>query len=118
MVSHESEREILTLNGSGLEGVQKQILAGPRDGYRGFLREFTLSPAGHTPFHSHSWTHLIYVLGGSGRLSSEGREHALRQGSVVFIAGGKEHGIANTGRAPLRFLCLVPEEGDEYLPGP
>ncbi|HDR06819.1 MAG TPA: cupin domain-containing protein, partial [Candidatus Coatesbacteria bacterium] len=47
-------------------------------------------------------------LEGSGVVEEGEAERPLGPGSVVFVPGGEEHGFRNTGRGPLRFLCLVP----------
>ncbi len=116
MVIHETERKTRAVYGEGLRSVQKQILVGPRDGFTGYLREFTLEPGGHTPYHQHDWHHVVYVLEGEGTLRTEEGERPLAKGSVVYAAPGSLHGFANPGRGVLRFLCLVPEKGDAYSP--
>ena len=114
MVVHESERKSHPVYGEGVHRVHKQILVGPRDGFSGYLREFTLAAGGKTPYHRHDWSHVVYILEGKGSLSYEGVEQALRQGSLAYTEPNKMHGFANTGEGPLRFLCLVPERGDRY----
>jgi quercetin dioxygenase-like cupin family protein len=114
MVAHESERKSRPVYGEGVVRVGKQILVGPRDGFAGYLREFTLEADGQTPYHQHDWHHVVYILAGLGSLRYEGAEHSLRPGSVVYTAPNKMHGFRNSGSDPLRFLCLVPERGDAY----
>jgi quercetin dioxygenase-like cupin family protein len=114
MVRHESEQRPYPVYGEGARRVLKQVLAGPRDGYTGYLREFTLEPAANTPYHHHDWDHLVYILEGSGRLKIDGQEHALKAGSVVHVEAGRTHGFFNQEGERLRFLCLVPENGDSY----
>jgi mannose-6-phosphate isomerase-like protein (cupin superfamily) len=41
-------------------------------------------------------------------------EQAIKAGSVAYIEGGKSHNFVNTGSVPLKFICLVPQEGDSY----
>ncbi len=114
MVIHESERELTKLSGEGIQDVSKRILAGLKDGYRGFLREFIVSPGGHTPYHNHDWYHLVYMLEGEGILKLENRNYDLRKGAVIFIESNRPHGFTNTGTSDMSFLCLVPENGDSY----
>jgi quercetin dioxygenase-like cupin family protein len=116
MLIHESQAKPRPVYGEGLNGVQKQILVGPRDGFAGYLREFTLEAGGHTPYHQHDWHHVVYVLEGQGSLRTEEGERPLSKGSVVYAPPGSLHGFANTGAGALRFLCLVPEKGDAYSP--
>ena len=114
MVRHESEIRSRPVYGDGKQRVYKQILVGPQDGYQGFLREFTLDPGASSPYHQHDWHHVVYILEGNGLVKIEGEEQPLRRGTVVHAEAGKIHGFFNTGSTPLRFLCLVPEKGDEY----
>jgi quercetin dioxygenase-like cupin family protein len=117
MVIHESERKTRAVYGEGLQNVHKQILIGPRDGFSGYLREFSLEPGGHTPYHRHDWHHAVYVLEGEGSVRYEDVDQPIRRGSVVYTEPDRLHGFSNTGAGPLRFLCLVPEKGDVYSSG-
>ncbi|MGO8692811.1 MAG: cupin domain-containing protein [Rectinemataceae bacterium] len=114
MVRHESEIKPVEMSGEDICGALKQILIGPKDGYEGYLRVFTLSPGGHTPYHHHAWWHANYILEGEGRVVIDGAEHAIKAGSVAYIDGGKQHRFENTGKGNLKFICLVPPEGDKY----
>ena len=114
MVTHESQRKSRPVYGEGTKSVSKQILVGPRDGFSGYLREFTLAPGGHTPYHQHDWHHVVYILEGSGTARYEEQDHPIRQGSVVYTEPNKLHSFSNTGGSPMRFLCLVPEKADAY----
>lgn len=116
MVGHESGKKPYPVYGEGDKAVLKTILVGPRDGFPGYLREFTLGPGANTPYHQHDWYHVVYILEGSGAVKIEGSDHPLRQGSVVHAPAGKIHGFFNTGKTTMRFLCLVPETGDKYSP--
>ena len=111
---HDSEVRRYDLSGDGIQDVAKQVLAGPRDGFSGFLRKFTVSPGGHTPYHTHDWYHLVYVVKGEGSVRFEGVDRPIREGSVVHVEAGKVHGFTCTGPADMQFLCLVPESGDTY----
>ena len=114
MIAHDTEVKSRPVYGEGIQDVQKQILAGPRNGLSGFLREFTLAAGGHTPYHQHDWYHVVYVLEGTGTVRSSDEEHRVRPGSVLFVEPGEAHGFSNTGATQMRFLCLVPETGDDY----
>jgi quercetin dioxygenase-like cupin family protein len=114
MVRHESEQQPYPVYGEGGKRVLKQVLAGPRDGYHGYLREFTLEPGANTPYHQHDWYHLVYILEGSGRVKIDDQERDLRAGSVVHVEAGRTHGFFNQEGQRMRFLCLVPEKGDSY----
>jgi quercetin dioxygenase-like cupin family protein len=114
MVRHESEIAATEMKGDDIIGAFKQILIGPKDGYEGYLRVITVSPGGHTPNHRHEWWHANYVLEGEGRVVIDGEAHRVEAGSVAYIDGGKLHRFENTGRKILKFICLVPPEGDKY----
>ena len=113
MITHESKIEPQAVYGDGIQDVRKQILVGPRNGFPGYLREFTLAAGGRTPYHQHDWYHVVYVLGGSGTARYLEEEHLIRTGSVIFVEAGKTHCFIAGGEG-LIFLCLVPEKGDQY----
>ena len=114
MIGHESEKKSSPVYGDGIEKVYKQILVGPRDGFSGYLREFSLAPGGCTPYHQHDWYHVAYILEGTGTVNYEDKNHSIKKGSVLFIEANKAHGFTNPGNKALKFLCLVPEKGDTY----
>ena len=114
MVRHESENKPYPVYGEENQRVYKQILVGPQDGFKGFLREFTLQPGANSPYHQHDWYHVVYILEGTGVVKIDGQEHPLSKGSVVYAESGLIHGFFNTGQGQMRFLCLVPEKGDTY----
>ncbi len=114
MIRNENEVPIQAMTGEGIVGVDKRILIGPADGYNAFLRVFTVQPGGHTPRHSHPWYHANYILEGEGVLTIAGEARQIKRGDVAFIKAGIEHNFAATGTIPLKFICLVPPEGDKY----
>lgn len=114
MVRHESDIGSVEMKGTGINGVTKQILIGPKDGYDGYLRVFTVQPGGNSPYHAHPWFHANYILEGEGKVVIEGVDHPIKAGSVAYIEGGKHHHFVNTGSEPLKFICLVPQTGDSY----
>ena len=95
----------------GAQGAQMRMLIGPDENAPTFhMRQFTLEPGGHTPLHSHSWEHEVYVLDGSGSLATPEGPRPISRGDVVYIAGGEEHQFRNDSQGQLTFLCLVPRE--------
>ncbi|OHD21849.1 MAG: cupin [Spirochaetes bacterium GWB1_59_5] len=114
MVRHTSDIKPVEMKGNGVIGVTKQIVIGPKDGYDGFFRVFTVQPGGTSPYHSHDWFHANYILEGQGNLVIEGVAQPIKAGSVAYIEGGKNHNFVNTGATPLKFICLVPQSGDSY----
>jgi quercetin dioxygenase-like cupin family protein len=114
MVRHEGDIGSVEMKGNGVVGVTKKILIGPEDGYDGFFRVFTVQPGGKSPYHAHKWFHANYILEGQGTIVIEGVEQSVKAGSVAYIEGGKTHNFVNTGTSPLKFICLVPRDGDSY----
>lgn len=114
MIRHEDDVRHVTMQGDGIIGVTKQIVIGPKDGYDGFFRVFTVQAGGKSPYHAHEWFHANYVLEGNGNIVIEGVETPVKAGSVAYIEGGRMHNFVNTGTSPLKFICLVPKEGDSY----
>ena len=47
----------------GAAGCRMRCLIGPDDGAPGFtMRQFDVAPGGHTPRHSHTYEHEVFVL--------------------------------------------------------
>jgi quercetin dioxygenase-like cupin family protein len=114
MVRREKDVVPVPMKGEGVIGVTKRIVVGPADGYDGYIRVFTLEAGGKSPYHSHPWYHANYVLEGEGKIVIEGKEQPIGVGSVAYIDPGMNHNFVNTGSGPLKFICLVPKEGDSY----
>ena len=92
----------------GAAGCRVRWLVGEDDQAPNFaMREFEVDPGGHTPRHFHHYEHEIYVLEGRAPSSTATRS-ARSAGDVVFVAPDDVHQFRNTGSAPLKFLCLIP----------
>jgi len=72
------------------------------------LRIFDVEPGGHTPFHTHDWEHLNYILGGHGMIRTENGDNSVRAGDVCLVKPGLKHQYVNTGNETFSFICLVP----------
>jgi quercetin dioxygenase-like cupin family protein len=72
------------------------------------MREFDVAPGGHTPKHFHDYEHEIYVIAGTGVILEGDEERPLAAGDVVLVSPNDVHQFRNTGREPMRFLCLIP----------
>lgn len=95
----------------GSESCQVRWLVGPSDGAPNFaMRQFEVAPGGFTPRHSHPYEHEVYVLEGEGTVFQDQLAHALRPGTVVYVAPDEIHQFRNDGAGPLKFLCLVPND--------
>jgi quercetin dioxygenase-like cupin family protein len=92
-----------------LPGVVKHEVITARDGAPNFcMRVFVVEPGSATSSHSHDWEHEVFVLSGKGVVTGEQGETAIEKGSVVFVAPNEHHCFVNTGKEPLRFVCVIP----------
>lgn len=92
----------------GVAGVEMAVMCGREHGAPNFaLRQFKVSPGGHSPRHSHDYEHEVFVVDGDGRVLLAGAEREIRRGDVVFVPADEEHQFT-AGARGLRFLCLVP----------
>ncbi len=67
-----------------------------------------LLPGGWLGLHRHAPAEIYYVLEGQGVVTLDGAEIEVGPGSAVFIPRDTEHGIRNSGDAPLRLLYAFP----------
>lgn len=93
--------------------VCRQVPIGKNDGSPSFsIRVFTLEPGGHTPYHSHPFEHVNYILKGTGAVVTEsGTLLTVRNGDFVLVLPNEIHQYKNTSESePLLFICAVPKE--------
>lgn len=84
-------------------------LIGAKDGAPNFaMRQFEVAAGGYTPRHSHPYEHEVFVLEGEGTIAEGNQLHPIRKGDIIYVAPDEIHQFRNTGDAPLKFLCLVP----------
>ena len=108
-VTHYEEVGSQPVTMEGASGVTVRWLIGENDGAPNFaMRQFTLEPGGHTPRHIHPYEHEVFVIEGEGIIVENDIELPLRAGDVVFVKPDDVHQFRNTGSAPLKFLCLIP----------
>ena len=55
------------------------------------------------PPHEHPEEEIMIVTEGTGEISIEGKVTKVTPGTSMYCAGGKLHGIVNTGKTPLLF---------------
>ena len=110
-----SSQEVPAKPVGDLKGVEKQILIGPEDGSEEIvMRQLTLQPRAHTPYHEHAFPHLVKVEEGIGVvIDQHGHEHALEAGNVIYVHDNEVHGFKNTGNRLFRFICIVPSRGEK-----
>lgn len=105
------ERSIPSMPGT--KGVTKQVPISAGDGAPNFcFRVFTIEPGGNTPFHSHSFEHLNYVISGKGLLAGENSEHAVQKGDFSLVLPGEKHQYRNPqdNSEALVIICAVPND--------
>lgn len=56
------------------------------------------------PPHEHSEEEFVLVTEGTGEISIAGKVTQVAQGSMMYCAANKLHGIVNTGKTPLLFF--------------
>jgi quercetin dioxygenase-like cupin family protein len=97
----------------GAEGVTKQLPVGSADGTPSFsVRVFTIAVGGHTPYHSHPFEHINYVIEGEGVVVDEaGAQTPVKRGDFGLILPDEKHQYRNTSAtSDLVMICAVPKE--------
>ncbi len=97
----------------GARGVTKQLPIGAAEGSPGFsIRVFTIAVGGHTPYHSHPFEHLNYIIEGQGAVVDEaGRETPVKKGDFGLILPDEKHRYRNTSPTDdLVVICAVPKQ--------
>jgi quercetin dioxygenase-like cupin family protein len=97
----------------GAYKVQKQLPLSAADGAPAFsFRVFTVEPQGHTPYHTHPFEHLNYIIEGNGVLVTEtGEEFDVKKGDFAMVLPDEKHQYRNKSESkPLIFICAVPKE--------
>jgi quercetin dioxygenase-like cupin family protein len=105
------EKSQMTMEGA--KDAWKQIPISKADGAPHFsLRVFTIEPGGHTPFHTHPFEHINYVIEGRGAVVNQaGEEREIGKGNFILIMPDERHQYRNTTQAePLVIICGVPKE--------
>lgn len=93
------------------EGVQVREMITTRDGAPNFaMRVFDLQPGASTPFHTHLWEHEVYIISGTGRVRTEGKDTAFKPGDSVYIAPHERHCFLADAAAPVQMICCIPSK--------
>ena len=97
------------------EGIQKRVVIGPKEGAQNFvMRVFDVAPGKTSPYHSHDWEHEVLILNGKAAvINADGTEAPANPMDTVFIPPNEKHCLKNAGEDVLRFVCLVPVEGED-----
>ena len=67
-----------------------------------------VDPGGSTALLEHAEEHLLFVVSGSGEISSGGTTALLRANSVVYVGPREAHRLRNTGSEKLRVVISTP----------
>jgi len=97
----------------GATGAWKQIPLGSQDGVPVYsFRVFTLEPGGNTPFHSHPYEHMNFIIEGQGVLVNEaGTEHPVKAGDFALVYPDEKHQYRNNSPDKVfTMICGVPKE--------
>ena len=97
----------------GAVGAWKQLPLGSNDGAPVYsYRVFTMEPGGNTPYHSHPYEHMNYIIEGEGVLVNEaGEEKPLKAGDFALVNPDEKHQYRNTSKEKVfRMICGVPKQ--------
>ena len=96
----------------GAKNTFKQIPISKSDGSSLVsFRVFTIEPAGHTPFHTHPFEHLNYVISGHGSIVSQDKESKIKKGDFAFMPSDEKHQYRNDSEdEDLVIICAVEKE--------
>ena len=112
MVSHEKEKELVTMTIEGASGAGLKALIGPDEGWSDYvMRKVELEAFGYSPKHAHPWPHINYILEGKGTILLDGKEIPAEKGTVAYIPPNATHQFLNAGSEPFHLICIVPKEG-------
>ncbi len=112
-VTHLDEAPKKKVEMEGVKGAYKQIPISAKDGTPHFsLRVFTLEPGGFTPYHSHPYEHLNYIIEGEGEiLKEDGSTVPIKRGDFVLVQPDEKHQYRNTSSSnEFVMICGVPKE--------
>lgn len=113
-VNHYERVSAAPVTMEGASGCQVRWLLDETQGAPNFaMREYEVAPGGYTPRHSHAYEHEVFVLEGQGTVLEGDVEHQLSAGDFVLVAPNELHQFRNTGQAPFKFLCLVPNSSGQ-----
>ncbi len=112
MVGHISNLTPNQLCGDAVKNAAMNVMVGGDEGWQDHvMRILELGVDGYSPKHKHPWPHINYIIEGEGSLMIEGVDHPLSAGSYAFVPDNALHQFKNTGTAPLKFICIVPNRG-------
>lgn len=106
-----AEKVLMPLEGA--KNTYKQVPISKNDGTPSHsVRVFTIGSEGHTPFHSHNFEHINYIINGKGAVvTGDGKELSIGKGDFVLVLPDEIHQYRNKSEIePLVLICAVPKE--------
>lgn len=108
LIRNIDEVEFAPVPMAGAEGASMAMMVGREHGAPNFaMRQFKVTPGGHTPRHSHDYEHEVLVLAGGGEVLLDGAYRPIKPGDVLLVPADEEHQFKANAEG-LRFVCLVP----------
>ena len=107
----ELEKAMVAMEGA--KHVWKQVPISKKDGSPAFsFRVFTIEPNGHTPYHTHPFEHLNFIIDGHGVMVNEkNEEREISAGDFAIVFPDEKHQYKNKSeKEPLVMICAVPSE--------
>jgi mannose-6-phosphate isomerase-like protein (cupin superfamily) len=65
-----------------------------------------LDPGDHSVPHIEPWSHLLYILSGTGDITIDGDTTPIRNGTVCQVRAGEKHSLRNLGDDNLLILAI------------
>jgi len=110
LVKDESAAKSNEVKDEGAKNARIAVLIGPGEGAPNFvMRRIELGVGGCTPYHTHGWEHVVYILDGKGKLKGEKGDLELKPGSSALVMPNEQHQFAAEADSPLVFLCSIPK---------
>jgi quercetin dioxygenase-like cupin family protein len=96
----------------GAKDIYKKLTLSKDDGAPTFsFRVFTIKPGGNTPFHTHPYEHMNYVIKGNAVLVTENGENPVKEGDFALVMPDEKHQYKNTSLdEDFVMICAVPKE--------
>ncbi len=105
--------EMVQMTMEGAKDAYKQVPISRADGTPlCSFRVFTIRPGGHTPYHSHAFEHMNYIISGKGTLvTGTGEGKPVSTGDFALVLPNETHQYRNASDTePLVMICAVPKE--------
>jgi len=109
IIVHPGEIEPQQVQEPGADKVSVQVLLARPQGAPNFaMRLFELAPGGHTPQHTHTWEHEVYMLEGEVEVAGDDGPQSLSAGDALLVRPNEPHQFRNRAPTNARFLCVIP----------